>query len=758
MSYKDCNVGNSSIFLYPIREVRGFPAIMPMNNRFNYLRRRTSILFCLLVFFSVVSSRSYAAAFVYGNIDSKEVMIIPGTAMEMLEDTNSKLSFSEVMTSARFLPQTAENPNLGITNSTFWLRFSVQNTTGINGLLLALQQPMVDEASFFIQNSKGLYDSIGFGKNTDFFSRHYPYVDYLVDLDLHPGETRHVYIKVHSAAQMVLPFKAGPPDAVIRTSVYKEMFFGIYAGIILVMFLYNIFVYFTTRDRSYLLYVVYILMIGLTQTTLQGYTFKYLWPGSLWFAAQSINLFSCFVGIAALEFIKEFLKTKEFFPRLHKGFYLFNGLFIISIILSLMGKRTESFKLMQLDTGIASLFALFISYKIYRANYRPARFFLISWTILLVGAVIFVLKDYGVIPYNPLTVYTIQISSVAEIVLLSFALADKINIFRKENEESQAQALLALQENERIVREQNVILEKKVNERTHELKVANDDLSTAMTELKEAESQLVESEKMASLGQLTAGIAHEINNPINFVTSNVKPLNRDVQILLETVDAMEQMVLDGGSATIEDRKKKIEQYKADIDYDYLKEEIDQLLFGIGEGASRTAEIVKGLRIFSRLDEDALKKADINECLDSTLIITNNLLSNLIKVEKVYGNLPAVECYPGKLNQVFLNIISNGVYAIKKKFGEQNGGQLTITTYHDEENVFIKIADNGTGMDENTKKKLFEPFFTTKDVGEGTGLGMSIAYNTINKHNGQIKVTSEIGVGTDFILILPLIQK
>jgi len=141
-----------------------------------------------------------------------------------------------------------------------------------------------------------------------------------------------------------------------------------------------------------------------------------------------------------------------------------------------------------------------------------------------------------------------------------------------------------------------------------------------------------------------------------------------------------------------------------------------------------------------------------------LIITNNLLSNLIKVEKVYGNLPAVECYPGKLNQVFLNIISNGVYAIKKKFGEQNGGQLTITTYHDEENVFIKIADNGTGMDENTKKKLFEPFFTTKDVGEGTGLGMSIAYNTINKHNGQIKVHSEIGVGTDFILILPLIQK
>ena len=132
--------------------------------------------------------------------------------------------------------------------------------------------------------------------------------------------------------------------------------------------------------------------------------------------------------------------------------------------------------------------------------------------------------------------------------------------------------------------------------------------------------------------------------------------------------------------------------------------------------------------------------------------------NLVKVQKNYGDLPLIECYPGKLNQVFLNIISNGIYAVRKKFGDAEGGLLTISTTFDDTNVFIKIADNGTGMDENTKKKLFEPFFTTKDVGEGTGLGLSIAYNTINKHNGQIQVNSEIGKGTEFILILPLIQK
>jgi hypothetical protein len=266
----------------------------------------------------------------------------------------------------------------------------------------------------------------------------------------------------------------------------------------------------------------------------------------------------------------------------------------------------------------------------------------------------------------------------------------------------------------------------------------------------------VEKEKMASLGQLTAGIAHEINNPINFVTSNVKPLNRDVHILLETIETMERVAVLEAPAS--EKLKTIQEYKNDIDFDYLKVEIGQLLSGIGEGASRTAEIVKGLRIFSRLDEDDLKKADINEGLESTLIITNNLLNNHIKVEKHYANLPLVECYPGKLNQVFLNIISNAVYAIRKRFGDKDGGLLSISTSSSEGWVFVTLADNGTGMDELTKKRLFEPFFTTKDVGEGTGLGMSIAYNTINKHNGQILVKSELGKGTEFTIKLPIIHQ
>ena len=265
---------------------------------------------------------------------------------------------------------------------------------------------------------------------------------------------------------------------------------------------------------------------------------------------------------------------------------------------------------------------------------------------------------------------------------------------------------------------------------------------------------MVEAEKMASLGQLTAGIAHEINNPINFVTSNITPLNRDVDILIDFIGEMEKIGL--SDLSVEEKKKQIEEQKEELDYDYLKLEISQLLKGIHEGASRTSEIVKGLRVFSRLDEDDLKKANINDGLDSTLIVINNLLSNKIKLEKVYSDIPMIECYPGKLNQVFLNIISNAIYAIDKKFGEEQGGILKISTSNNEKSIFVKIEDNGIGMDEITKKKIFEPFFTTKDVGEGTGLGMSIAYNTIKRHQGEIQVNSTPGIGTEFILELPII--
>ncbi len=704
--------------------------------------------------FSLISVHGYGQDTVVYSNPSRNVII--GDKVAILEDKHNDLSFEQVLASKDFVNKHQQVPNLEVSASSFWVKICISNHTTAPTLALQLEYPTIDTVTFFSPNAGGIYNKLVTGEFVPFYARQYKHQSYIFNLAIAPSETKVFYMKVIASEQMQLPLNIGTSQSISDAIYTNDLIFGLYAGIIIVMLLYNLFIYFTVRDKTYLHYVLYILFVGLVQACLQGYAPRFFYPDSFFLANVMIVWVPALSGIFGISFTKVFLSVKQYTPTLYKILTGIQVVYVIIICFSFFGDYRTCANVLLGVVGTLAIIVYLTSVRIALKGYRPAKFFVIAWTLFIASVVIFVLRNFNVLPYNHFTYYALQGGSACEIVLLSIALADKINIFRKEKEESQAQTVQALQENERIVREQNVILEGKVTERTIELKAANNDLHQAMVELKEAESQLVESEKMASLGQLTAGIAHEINNPINFVTSNVKPLNRDVRILLDIVDEMEQIIeLD---MPLADKKKKVEQYKEDIDFDYLKIEIDQLLSGIGDGASRTAEIVKGLRIFSRLDEDDLKKADINEGLESTLVITNNLLGTKVKLEKHYANLPVIECYPGKLNQVFLNIISNAIYAIKKKYLENDGGLLTITTTFDETSIYVKIADNGTGMDENTKKRLFEPFFTTKDVGEGTGLGLSIAYNTINKHNGQIQVNSEVGVGTEFILILPLIQK
>jgi len=381
-----------------------------------------------------------------------------------------------------------------------------------------------------------------------------------------------------------------------------------------------------------------------------------------------------------------------------------------------------------------------------------------AWAILLIGALIFLLKDYGVLPYTTFTSNSFRLASIIEMALLSFALAARINILKKEKDASQARELAILLENERLVREQNILLEQKVDERTQELTASNVSLQETLLHLKETQSQLVEAEKMASLGQLTAGVAHEINNPINFVTSNVAPLKRDIKMIWDTLDEVERIAF-SPDLSAEDKQERIQAYKEDIDIAYLKTEVDFLLKGMHDGAHRTAEIVKSLRIFSRVDEDSFKFVDINEGVESTMVILNTLIKEGITVEKRYGDLPKIECDAGKMNQVFLNILNNAIFAINQKFKNTPGGQLKIETgiHQEPTNIYIRITDNGVGIPEDIREKIFEPFFTTKDVGEGTGLGMSITYNTIAKHHGKIEVESEEGKGTVFTIIIPIHQ-
>ena len=593
---------------------------------------RSRLLFSLLFFVFTVGGAALAQPVITYSDPTSNIQI--GDRVQLLQDSTHSLEFSDIL-KAQFYDNKQKVANLEMTPSTIWAKFTIRNNTSRNKLVLEFPYPTIDSVSFYGGLANGQYSVIHTGEYLSHRNRIYEHQNYIFDLQIPQNETRTYYLKVYTNEQLQLPLTIGTETSISESIWTKDLIFGLYAGIILVMFFYNLFVFFTVRERIYLWYVIYILFVGLTQACLQGYAWRFFYSGSGYLANLMMAIVPCAVGLSALQFLREFLSVKTYTPRLYKGIYFFMVVYTVLVVMSFLGYYRTVAEIVQMNAGIASLFVVVIGTIIARKGYRPAKFFMVAWIIFLASVIVFVLRNFNVLPYNNFTYYALQIGSALEVILLSFALADKINILRREKEESQEQAMAALEENARIVAEQNVILETKVNERTLELKVSNEELNKTLEELKEAEMQLVESEKMASLGQLTAGIAHEINNPINFVTSNVKPLKRDVEMLFNMMSQVEEISI--GDDPAGEKQKKIADLKEEYDIDYLKTEIDHLLKGINEGSSRTAEIVKGLRIFSRLDEDDLKKASINEGLDSTIVIINNLLEGRVEiVQKLVG--------------------------------------------------------------------------------------------------------------------------
>jgi two-component system NtrC family sensor kinase len=286
-------------------------------------------------------------------------------------------------------------------------------------------------------------------------------------------------------------------------------------------------------------------------------------------------------------------------------------------------------------------------------------------------------------------------------------------------------------------------MSRRISQARTELKKKIFELEGANQELKDTQTKLVHSAKMISLGQLVAGVAHELNNPIGFIYSNMTHLKDYSEKLIKMITVAEH------------EPAKLSALKEEYEFDYIVQDLPKLIASCEDGARRTKDIVLGLRNFSRLEEAKLKEIDIHESLDNTLNLLAGEAKNRVEIHKLYEPLPRVSCYASQINQVFMNILSNALQAI------EGPGHIWISTMAVKDTadkngkVQISVQDSGKGMTAEMLEKIFDPFFTTKGVGQGTGLGLSISYGILESHGGEIQVRSEVGVGTEFILMIPV---
>ncbi|MDM8533578.1 response regulator [Clostridiaceae bacterium HSG29] len=314
---------------------------------------------------------------------------------------------------------------------------------------------------------------------------------------------------------------------------------------------------------------------------------------------------------------------------------------------------------------------------------------------------------------------------------------------------------------ELVSRVKNVLkeinMQNKLEKQLENINFQHKKLSEANEKLKITQSTLIQGEQLAGIGQLAAGIAHEINNPLGFSISNLDTLSEYIKFILELMNKYEKLNIESDD---------INKFKIENDYDFLKDDFSELIDDTKSGLSRVKEIVKSLRSFSRVDDsDEFLDFNVNEGVKESLVITKNEYKYTSDIETKFGEISVIDAHGGEINQVLLNLIINSVHAIKEKNEREkekgnkiNRGKIIIETYEESDFVIIKLSDNGCGMEEKSLSKIFNPFYTTKPIGSGTGLGLSITYDIIvNKHKGKIEVESTLDVGTIFTLYLPISQ-
>ncbi|HEX6431092.1 MAG TPA: 7TM diverse intracellular signaling domain-containing protein [Niastella sp.] len=629
----------------------------------------------------------------------------------------------------QFKQHNAETLNFGVTRSVIWLKFSLQNKTPqrVPDWILSLDYPLFDYVTLYVQKGNNWQTQLS-GDMLPYSVRPMKYRHFAFTLDLPDTNTTTCYIRLASSGSMQINVNLQQPTAFVKDDLYAELGHGIFFGALLIMMCYNLFLYVGLRDKAYLAYVAFILVNLLLQATFSGHTTQFILGNSPYWANHIIPILMSASSIVMAAFSITFLNTRQFAKTIHTVLLAIVFVASANLLSSFWLKLSITISGAGLLVIIACVTVIVAGIISLRKGNRAARFYLLAWALLIISGLITSFRNFGFLAPGFFTTNCIRIASMVEAVLLAMALADRYNQYKKEKEAAQAETL-------RIQQEANRDLEEKVMDRTKLL-------HQSLEELKTAQAKLVQKEKMASLGELTAGIAHEIQNPLNFVTNFA-------EVSEELVEDLKTEVKAGAHEN------------ALTLVDYLSSNLNKIV----HHGKRAGSIVKGMLLHSRKDIGETMEIDVCALADDCLKLayqsfkTKNNTCN-VQLTKHFEYEPVMyACNPQELDRVLMNLFANALYALdKRKTRESNKYQpvLSVSIRQIKTGIEIVVHDNGTGMSASVQEKIFQPFFTTKPANQGTGLGLSISFDIITKgFGGELTVTSAENAFTAFTIRLPL---
>lgn len=690
------------------------------------------ICFLSLIFFLLSFFLSAQSSVIWdGKNDVKDI----ADKALIFEDKNKQYTIEEVSSDAfdsKFIPSNQKVLNFSNTYF-YWLKVDIKNNTN-DKLIVEIAQPILSEVDFFYKDlSNGKWHTLHAGFNVPMSKKTYRHHYQIFPLS---KNTQEYYLRLQSQG-MALPIRVWEASKYEENSSNQKIIFGIFTGLMIFVVLINLFFFFSLRKFPHLHYAILVSLYYLIASNVEGYII-YIFPkADLFYGMFIYAIINMPIGVS---FAMLFLDTKNTSPRLNKIGW---GLFFYYLSYIFWHRFLSPMSLTYVSNFNGLLVVLIMAtfgIQSGRKGNKMGYYFFVSYMLFFILAVIDTKsKLTGSPPYIFYLSY-ISIGFLVEALALSYLLTIRFDWENKSLEQDRlnVQSLLLEQtkENERIIKEQNVLLEQKVAERTNELIIEKKKVEDTLSQLQATQDQLIQKEKLASLGELTAGIAHEIQNPLNFV-NNFSELS--VELAKELDEEIEKDVMDKGL---------VKELMTDLIQNQEK---------ISIHGKRASSIVKGMLEHSRTSKGEKELTDINQLADEYLRLSYH---GLRAKDKSFNsnfktdfdeNLPKIEIIPQDIGRVLLNLINNAFYAV----GSIEKPLVIVTTKKTEKQVLITVQDNGIGMTEEVKAKIFQPFFTTKPTGQGTGLGLSLAYDIVTKgHGGTLEVESAEGKGTTFVVKLP----